>query len=233
MLGATGATVIGPSHKGNQEPNQDALFLRGSRGGWFLSVADGLGSRPLSHIGARLAVRIAHQILRDALFEKAPREAIQHFYQTWLSVLPNEDPRLMATTIVVASCRENGRCAIVQLGDGLALYRAGGAFGVITSERTGFSNETAALGITRSFSAWGFAEVQLSEPGDAVILMTDGVADDLVPERLEGFLKKLIRVAAARGRRRGKRWLEQQLECWPTAMHADDKTIGLIFRADR
>lgn len=233
MLFASAATVIGPAHWEGCEPNQDAVLLRGHRGGWFLAVADGLGSRQLSHVGSRLAVRTAYRSLRHDFFERSRRDAIQGFYSNWLDALPGKAPGLMATTLLAASCNRDGRCVIAQLGDGLALYYSRGGFGVLGDGRAGFANETAALGVTKAFSAWRFAEVELVEPGDGVVLMTDGLADDLQPERLEGFARKLIRETSKRGRRRGKRWLEQQLAAWPTAMHADDKTIGMICRIQK
>lgn len=233
MFFASAATVIGPAHRMSCEPNQDAVFLRGHRGGWFLSVADGLGSRQLSHVGARLAVRTAYRTLRNGLFERSTRTAIQDFYRDWLGALPGKTPGLMATTLLAASCSRDGHCMIVQLGDGLALYRSRGEFCALGAGRPGFSNETAALGVTKAFSAWRFAELYLAEPGDGVVLMTDGLADDLQPERLEGFAHRLFRETSKRRRRGGKRWLEQQLAAWPTAMHADDKTIGIICRIQK
>lgn len=233
MLCAAASTVIGPEHRAGSIVNQDAVFLRGHRGGWFLAIADGLGSRPLSHIGSRAAVKTAYRTLRCELFDVPLREAIQAFYREWLAALPGEEPSLMATTLLVASCNREGHCVIVQLGDGLAFYRSKGQFGSLSIERVGFVNETAALGVTKAFSAWRVAEVELVEPGDGVILTTDGLADDLIPERLDGFARMIIRETSKRGRRRGKRWLEQQLEAWPTAMHADDKTIGIICRVKK
>lgn len=233
MIRAAAATVIGPSHEAQGSQNQDALRLRGSQGGWFLAVADGLGSRPQSHVGSRLAVRVADRYLRGSLFERSPRDAIQEFYRAWLTALPSNDPSSMATTILAASVREDGRCSVVQLGDGLVLYRSRGVLGVLTGDRAGFTNETAALGVTRSFGAWHHTSFVLSEPRDGVMLMTDGLADDLVPERLDGFFDRLIGVAAKRTRRNVKRWLSHQLRAWPTPLHADDKTVGLIFRADK
>lgn len=233
MIYATAATVIGPDHNAEGGPNQDALRLRGSRGAWFLAMADGLGSRPLSHVGSRLAVRVADKYLRRGLFERSPRDAIQDFYRAWLTALPGNNPSSMATTILAASVREDGRCSVVQLGDGLVLYRTGGDFRVLTGDRAGFANQTAALGVTRSFGAWQHTTFVLSQPRDGVMLMTDGLADDLRPERLGGFFNRLVGVAEKRSRRSSKRWLTRQLQAWPTPMHADDKTVGLIFKAAR
>lgn len=207
------------------------MSVRGHRGGWFAAVADGLGSRALSHIGSRLAVQVARRAL-DTL-PSEPRDAIQQFYRSWLQALPDKPPGAMATTLLAAHCQADGRCRMAQLGDGLVLYRAGGVFGLLTPSRPGFGNETDALGVTKSFAAWQTKCVALSEPGDGVLLMTDGLADDLLPERLEAFFSHLIGRAESRSRRNGRRWLEGELKAWPTALHTDDKSIALIFRDGR
>ena len=65
MLGAAGVSVTGPGHVSLGQANQDAIALRGWRGGWIAAVADGLGSRPLSGLGSRLAVQAAQQTIRS------------------------------------------------------------------------------------------------------------------------------------------------------------------------
>ncbi|SAK99770.1 Stage II sporulation protein E (SpoIIE) [Caballeronia calidae] len=232
MLRATGATVTGPGHLLDAISNQDAVRIRGERGGWFAAVADGLGSRARSRIGSRLAVRLAQRAWYADEAAPDARASIQRFYQSWLRALA-APPNAFATTVLAARCNAQGACHVIQLGDGLVLYRTAGVFGVLTGERTGFGNETHALGVTKSFAAWTTARIALSEPGDGVALMTDGVADDLRPERLEGFFGHLHAKACARSRRAGKRWLERQMDAWPTALHSDDKSIALIFRDSR
>ncbi len=64
MLSAIGTSVVGPSHAESGQPCQDACGVRGWRGGWIACVADGLGSRSQSGIGAKYAVRAAQQVLR-------------------------------------------------------------------------------------------------------------------------------------------------------------------------
>jgi hypothetical protein len=63
---ACGASVIGPRHLELGEPNQDAMALTGCRGGWIAAVADGLGSRTRSDLGARRACQVSRRILRAA-----------------------------------------------------------------------------------------------------------------------------------------------------------------------
>jgi hypothetical protein len=122
---------------------------------------------------------------------------------------------------------------VAQLGDGLLLYRTQGRFGVLTPERNGFGNQTNALGISRSWSDWRCERLRLIQPGDGVLMMTDGVADDLQPERLEEFFRMVTKECARRTRRTGRKWLQGQLQAWPTPGHSDDKTIALIFCGSR
>jgi serine/threonine protein phosphatase PrpC len=239
MLRATGASVIGPGHLQACTPNQDAMRVGGVRGGWFAAVADGLGSRELSHIGSRLAVQQARRAwsgqpdagyARDA---EETRASIRRLYESWLRAIPAAPPGRYATTLLAASCDADGACCLAQLGDGLIVYRTAGRFGVLGEAphglRSGFGNETEALGVTKSFSAWRTDRVALIEPGDGVMLMTDGIADDLRPERLEAFFSHVLEQAGRRSRRAGRRWLERQMNAWPTALHSDDKSIALIF----
>lgn len=230
MLRAAGVSVIGPAHHAEDLPNQDALKVCGHRGGCFISVADGLGSRPYSHVGSGLAVRMAHQHLLTPLDAEGAREGIRGFYQAWLNGLRGIGSEQAASTLLSATCAKDGLCQVWQLGDGLVLFRSEGKFGVLNAERTGFGNETDALGVTRSFSAWRTASFHLSKRGDGVMLMSDGLADDLQPEQLESFFGYMQKAVSRRSKRAAQCWLRDQLVAWPTAQHADDKTIAMIFR---
>lgn len=219
----------GPAHAAAGECNQDALGLWGWRDGQLAAVSDGLGSRPLSHIGSRLACLSVRHVLRGGMVWSDPKVLIGQVYRHWMQTLP-VTPSQAPCTLLLAACRPDGDTLVAQLGDGLLAYRAGGRFGVLTPPRSGFSNQTEALGINRSWPAWQVMRLRLSKPGDALVLMTDGVSDDLVPECVEGFLRMLRRECAARNRRRSRAWLRRQLETWPTPGHADDKTIAMIYR---
>lgn len=229
MLCATGVSVRGPAHAAGGECNQDALGLWGWRRGQLAAVCDGLGSRPLSHIGSRLACLAVRHVLRGEMCQGDPKVLIGQVYRHWMQTLPVA-PSQAPCTLLLAACRPDGDTLVAQLGDGMLAYRVGGRFGVLTPSRSGFSNQTEALGISRSWADWQVTRLRLSEPGDALVLMTDGVSDDLMPERVDGFLRMLRKECAARSRRRSKAWLRRQLEAWPTPAHADDKTIAVIYR---
>ncbi|NLJ39971.1 MAG: protein phosphatase 2C domain-containing protein [Candidatus Atribacteria bacterium] len=61
-----GTTVLGASHKRHGFPNQDFLFYY-KKGIFFLSISDGHGSRKYfrSHIGSRLAVFAAEEVIKE------------------------------------------------------------------------------------------------------------------------------------------------------------------------
>lgn len=230
MLRAAGAGVTGPAHRDTGEPGQDALSLKGWRGGWVAAVADGLGSRPLSARGSRMAVQAAQACLR----EQGPADArclATQVYRRWLRQRPGQhQPAQAATTLLMAACDAQGWVNTWQIGDGLIVARCAGEVRVFTPERSGFGSQTPALGVDKQWSAWHTAQFCLSQPGDLVALMTDGVADDLPLANLPGFLQTLHRQLQTRSRRQGRRWLTHELLNWATPGHSDDKTLAVIYK---
>ncbi len=89
------------------------------------------------------------------------------------------------------------------------------------------------MGIDKAWSAWSTHEFVLSQPGDQVILMTDGVADDLDERSLHAFPQALHRHLSGLSRRRARRWLTHELTHWSTPGHSDDKSLALIFKKRR
>lgn len=234
MLSAVGTSVVGPSHAEAGEPCQDACGVRGWRGGWIACVADGLGSRSQSGKGARCAVRMAMQALRRELdHQQEMRELATRIYRAWLGAMGPDRADEAATTLLIAACTPQGQVRTWQLGDGMVLIRSQGQVRVLTPPRSGFGNETRAMGIDRAWSSWSTHEFALSQPGDQVILMTDGVADDLDERSLHAFPLALHRHISGLSRRRARRWLTHELTHWGTPGHSDDKSLALIFKKGR
>lgn len=236
MLRAAGTSVIGPEHECNGQSNQDALSLRGWRGGWIAAVADGLGSRRFSSAGSRAAVQAAQRTIRTlvppaSLHDVDAREAATRMYRQWLQAVPYIDKSSAASTILLAACDVHGSARVWQLGDGLIACRSEGQFRVLTPGRVGFGNETRALGVHRAWSDWTCADVLLRDKHDAVVLMTDGVSDDLKADTLEGFVATVVAGLSASSRRSGRTWLKRELTQWSTPGHSDDKTIAVIYRS--
>jgi hypothetical protein len=161
------------------------------------------------------------------------RELATRIYRDWLRAVGPDRADGAATTLLMAACNAQGHVRTWQLGDGLILIRSHGQVRVLTPPRNGFGNETRAMGIDRGWSAWSTHDFELSQPGDQVVLMTDGVADDLDERSLHAFPQALHRHISGLSRRRARRWLTHELTHWGTPGHSDDKSLALIFKKGR
>lgn len=178
-----------------------------------------------------MAVQSAQAVFRETDAWKLPdRDVVTAIYQRWLARVASPEPAAYATTLLVAACNPHGEVRYLQLGDGLIVSKSRGVVQVITQERTGFGNQTRALGVDRSWSAWTAGSVQIPNPGDFALLMTDGVADDVDAPRIDGFANAVTREVAARNRRGARAWLKHEMTHWATPGHTDDKTMSMIFR---
>jgi serine/threonine protein phosphatase PrpC len=230
-LAATGSSVIGPAHQQDNLPNQDAVMVHGIPGGWCIAVCDGLGSRALSHIGSRKAAQLVRTALRQQKPESMPSSSMhrsQTIQQSWLDEFA-ENSSPYETTCLWAQVCSNGYGKAAQVGDGLLLVKADGVLQIVTPPRDGFGNQTQTLAQAKA-GDWITTEFQFSRPGDGVLLMTDGISDDLIPDQLEGFFDAVYLQLKCSNKRRCKRWLTKELEDWSTPKHGDDKSIAGIFR---
>ena len=228
-LVASGAKVIGPGHQQEGLANQDAIGVYGVRQGWCIAVCDGLGSRHLSHIGSSKAVRLVKQHARQALAMSAQKLG-QSIRLSWLEYFGTRY-RDYETTCLWARVDARGRGQAAQVGDGLVLLKSRGVFRVVSATRQGFGNQTNTLAQPGE-ELWQACEFELVEPGDGVLLMTDGISDDLIPEQLEPFFDVIYRRLARSNKRRMRTWLEREMHAWSTPLHGDDKSIAGIFRTD-
>lgn len=228
-----GASVIGPRHKDLRESNQDAMALVGWQGGWIGAVADGVGSRSRSEVGSRRACQVVRRILRVAPGDFDLPSTLPSIHERWIEAVKPIIPRDAATTLLFARVTNEGDVLAAQLGDGLLLMRCAGKFRRLTPERVGYGNQTWALESSHLQEKWSMAKGTLCQPGDGVVLLTDGVADDLEPNQLAKFVDALYRDLSPRNRRSGRRWLQSELDDWATPLHSDDKTIVAIFRSSK
>ncbi|KHD25438.1 hypothetical protein NM09_06845 [Vibrio caribbeanicus] len=219
-------SVIGPAHLNIKLPNQDAVTSRKSKGRWAVAVADGMGSRDLSHIGSKLATSLAVSACLDNSEDISDKELITDIYIRWLDGLKDKNiaPNDAVTTLLVAWGNSKGEYRYIQLGDG-----------VICSSTTNhsipnddlFSNETTGLGLSKKFSDWRIGKGRLNRINGGLILMTDGVSEDI--EDHLGFCYALVARAQSESPRAIKKHLKGLLQNWPTPHHTDDKTIAVVL----
>ena len=220
----TGASVTGPGHLRERMPNQDAYLNRRMRGGFIAVVCDGMGSRPFSGFGAKCACRVSRNILASANFSIDSRSLITTIRDGWLNALGDIDPNDAATTCLICWGNSIGEVRYFQLGDGRII-----APEMEYSERVSFTNETTGLGVSHTLDAWTEGAVTLAR-GQGIVMMTDGISEDLEEGSEQAMLKSLLRLAKYQGPRRAKKSIVRELNDWPTPSHLDDKTISIIVR---
>ena len=159
----------------------------------------------------------------------APRDVATEIYRRWLQTVPWSDKSVAATTLLLAICDVDGYTRVWQIGDGLIVSLVNGKTEVLTPERSGFGNETRALGVDLAWSAWHSADLILSNADDTLLLMTDGIADDIPHDLIEGFAFAVRGEFRKRSRRGARKWLQRELTQWATPGHSDDKTLAAIF----
>lgn len=194
-------------------------------------VCDGLGSKQNARDGARAACATVKEALsRWIKVDGAPLSYLVHLIEViWRLRLHPLKPETAATTCLLAVATKGGTWIVGGIGDGLATIRSGSTFRVVIGDRgDGFANETAALGMPKGTSAWHLEEFPPSEDERVAVLATDGVSDDLRPERLEAFCDWLVESCIDRTPEERARHLAAELRAWPTPGHLDDKTLAVV-----
>lgn len=226
-----GASVRGPLHRSEGRPNEDAwLHARGSFGSLAV-VCDGLGSRPNARAGSRAAcAAVKEAVSRWSKAGSAPLSYLSHLVEVlWRLRLHPITPDSAATTVLLALATTEGKCIVGGVGDGIALVRTGSALRVFIGDRgEGFANETKGLGASTGPRAWTLTELPPTDVERVAVLATDGVADDLLPERLDGFCDWLIASFGPLAPRQRRIRLAAELRDWPTPGHLDDKTLAVV-----
>lgn len=224
-----GASVRGPGHVLMGEPNQDAWASFHRPWGDGIAVSDGLGSRLLSNFGSEAACvavfRAARAGRRGASIDG---EALPtRIRNNWLSLIAPLPPDDCAATCLFALRPGDGAIHLGMLGDGLAaaLKRDGSVVRLEEDKSQGFSNTTAALTPHVSAEHWQHLAVPECEC-TAVVLFSDGVADDL--DDVDGFIVSFIAAHRELAAVSASRRIREMLEKWPTPKHNDDKSIACL-----
>ena len=231
-----GASVRGPLHRQEGRPNEDAWLRADGPFGTLAVVCDGMGSKPNARAGSRAAcAAVKEAVSRWSRAEGAPLSYLSHLIEVfWRLRLHPTEPTSAATTCLLALVTARGTWVVGGVGDGLALARTGSDLRVIIGDRgKNFANETTGLGASRGPRAWTLAEFPPAEGERIAVLATDGVADDLLPERLDGFCDWLIGNFEHLTPRERWRALATELRDWPTPGHLDDKTLAVVLTAAR
>jgi hypothetical protein len=152
---------------------------------------------------------------------------IRLLHARWALDIHPHAPADAAATCLLAVARRGAGTLIAQLGDGMVmLARADGSREELAGDRSGFSNQTTALGAARSAQEWSVHEAAPMAPGDILVVATDGVSDDLITEKKHAFALHLLQTCRVDGALDDDR-LYAQLDDWPVPNHTDDRTLVL------
>jgi hypothetical protein len=131
---------------------------------------------------------------------------------------------------LLAVAKQNGDWVVGGIGDGLLAVRTGddSASCFVGDRHDSFGNETFALGTSVGAKTWKLTLLPSTPFERLVVLATDGVSDDLVPDKIDGFCNWIVEDfqnldPAVRWRR-----IAAELRGWPTHKHLDDKTIAVL-----
>lgn len=231
MLRVVASSVRGPAHKRERLPCQDAWSAVTIFPAGLAVVCDGLGSRLHSREGARAATRAARDAWRA--WRHSPVAAIEDFIRLlevwWRLRLGDIRPEEASTTCLLYAEDGHGRAALAQLGDGLIAHRACDGQIRVHPARSGEFGLTHALGTPHSLNDWSFSWISPLSQGEALILATDGVAEDLDPSRLGDLLEWVtgdLGIGPFPSRR-----LSSELRNWGVPNHQDDKTLLVMWNS--
>lgn len=228
-----GASVQGPQHRREGKPNQDAWLRRLASDSALVVVCDGMGSRKHSATGSRAACRaVADAVRLWAKSPDAPPDLLLRLVHALWNVRVHQTGRdECATTCLFAAATKDGRLVMAQLGDGIVMLKTPRGITTLESSSDRFGNTTTGLGIAKDVREWRI-HVEPKIAGEAVVMLaTDGVADDLLPEKRSGFINFLVTQYGELPVAARSRAIARTLHEWPTPRHLDDKTVAVLWNA--
>lgn len=194
-------------------------------------LCDGIGSAPYSHIGAGMACRAAKasflMMTKKNLFE--PEDFIDVLTDIWISKFPPGESSDFATTCSFCIISRNGCAFWGSLGDSIFIVKEEGGIAVqMTLERKLFGDLTDALGMNNK-DDWQFGYLNNISPGFKALLASDGVGDDLNPDKFTELLDYLYEKYTDLNPYYRWRSLSKELYHWNTPGHLDDKTLAYLW----
>jgi serine/threonine protein phosphatase PrpC len=188
-----GASMIGASHLQSGQPRQDAYnFMLGESGRLYVVVADGLGSKPYSQLGAHLFAEsvliAAARAEADGPAEPDPARLLTQASERMEQVIGKAygiDPKTASCVGAVAVFSERG-CVVARVGDVSAFTLRAGGF------TEGFPAEAGPLNLVSAsmpYQEEGDIEMAELAPAAVVVVGTDGLANDL---RNSGTLREWL-----------------------------------------
>lgn len=226
------ASVRGPGHARLCLPNQDACMVSSRIWGDVAVVSDGVGSCSHSEYGSSAACSAVISAAENWIIQNCTIDSFfDEVHRIWLSNIKPFDPDECSATCLFSICPKDGEILLGMLGDGLiAIIKSDGSYTELYDEKDGaFSNQTCALSSKTQTSQWRMISMNQDECC-AILLCTDGIADDLLPEKRQDFVRHIYNQGQSFATATVARELRKMLEQWPVPKHSDDKTLVCLYK---
>ena len=243
------SNMAGPYHIDNNIPCQDSFAIDNNNGFYIIAVADGLGSELYSDIGSSVASKtaveyVSNNISQDMTLNELKKVMNNAFVYAYKAVLTRaaedgNDSDEYDTTLCLA-IYDGEHLYYGQSGDSgmVALLESGEYIRVTTQQR---DEEGYVFPLCYGPDKWEFGEVE--SPVSAVMLMTDGVFEQICPPLLRNgevdvnvslakrFLDKFEFTEVDESEL--EKTLYDYLEHYPRYLLDDDKTMIILVNPSR
>lgn len=226
----------GLSEKGiNKKRNQDAyrIGIDENKEFAYIIVADGLGSCEFSDIGSSRVVEIIEDWILNKLSnysflsDNVANILIKRIVEAWNSSFESNEIHEYDTTVHLALFFK-GRFLLGGIGDGMVLVDADDIIHKdLIKDNDLFSNVTnsmCSLNVEELLEFEILSEVSCQEK-ISIIIATDGISDDLIPEKKLTLPRYFIESINKDGIKGLQDELKDWLMNWETEGHSDDKTL--------
>lgn len=227
-------SVTGPAHLRENLPNQDYTMGSLFHKGLAIAIADGLGSKSLSHLGSKAAcesvITAAQFMIKHNIKNATVLPRIIH--ALWCAKLIDYDLKECGTTLNYAIIYED-HCYLGKLGDGMILIEDHSATPLIfdRDQEDSFSNLTTSLSEQFRLEEWQTQKIP-SQSLKMIFMCTDGISEDLLSEHRATFAKELLTNCLNSTKKVRSRFTKKILEEWPVVGHSDDKSFIFAYRSE-
>jgi len=228
-----GASVIGPLHVKARIPNQDSWMVRRYTWGNVVVASDGLGSKAHSDHGSKAACLAVLEAAKS--YQNTPDanivDILRLIHANWLvRIAPYSSTDCAATCLFAIQIEE--MITLGRLGDGMitALGETEENHFILSdNKQDSFSNYTNSLQQAFKPDQWETTTIE-SAACNAIVLCTDGISDDLLPEKQISFMNEFVHAYAGMSAKKRSVTIKKMLNQWPVPGHSDDKTIACLFK---
>lgn len=204
---------------------QDSFKIFTKKYGIAMSVCDGVGSNKYSQFGSKAACKAVCKVFKLHHRGKVPKELIgekiEHYYKKYVRRKYRKEA---GTTCLFAYVFFDNEVIIGQAGDGVILIKIDDRFLVFQNKKDDFMNEVHALNCTGTYNYRKIKNLKFNFNNNhklQFLLSTDGISEDIIPEKREEFFEYFINLSSDNGESK----LKETLENRSVPGSIDDKTV--------